>query len=98
MLLAGRDLSPRFHTTYRNQWPEINNAFVTYNIEYDQFSDKLHGGSWISDSYSDKTGNGSLKYYCFFYYVFVSSLYLTRKWTINFGLKASFVQKEFGLG
>ena len=42
--LAGRDLSPRFHTTYRNQWPEINNAFVTYNIEYDQFSDKLHGG------------------------------------------------------
>ena len=42
--LAGRDLSPRFHTTYRNQWPGLNNAFITYNIEYDQFADKLHGG------------------------------------------------------
>ena len=41
--LAGRDLSPRFHTTYRNQWPEINNSFITYNVEYDQFSDQLHG-------------------------------------------------------
>jgi len=36
--LAGRDLSPRFHTTYRNQWPEINNGYITYNIEYDQFA------------------------------------------------------------
>ena len=57
--LAGRDLSPRFHTTYRNQWPEINNAFVTYNIEYDQFSDKLHGGIGFQ-ILSDKTGNKSL--------------------------------------
>ena len=27
--LAGRDLSPRFHITYRNQWPEINNGYIT---------------------------------------------------------------------
>ena len=57
--LAGRDLSPRFHTAYRNQWPEINNSFITYNIEYDQFSDQLHGGIGFQLLH-DKTGNGSL--------------------------------------
>ena len=56
--LAGRDLSPRFHTAYRNQWPEIN-SFITYNIEYDQFSDQLHGGIGFQLLH-DKTGNGSL--------------------------------------
>ncbi len=81
--LAGRDLSPRFHTTYRNQWPEINNAFVTYNIEYDQFADKLHGGVGFQLLH-DKTGNGSLNTTAF------STMYsyqaiLDRKWTINFG-------------
>ena len=44
---AGRDLSPRFHSSYRDQWPGINKAYVTYNIEYDQFSDDLHGGLGI---------------------------------------------------
>ena len=57
--LAGRDLTPRFHTTYRNQWPEINNSFLTYNVEYDQFSDQLHGGIGFQLLH-DKTGNGSL--------------------------------------
>lgn len=94
--LAGRDLSPRFHTTYRNQWPEINNAFVTYNIEYDQFSDKLHGGVGFQLLH-DKTGNGSLNTTAF------STMYsyqaiLNQKWTINFGLKASFVQKSLDWG
>ena len=94
--LAGRDLSPRFHTTYRNQWPEINNAFVTYNIEYDQFSDKLHGGVGFQLLH-DKSGNGSLNTTAF------STMYsyqaiLNQKWTINFGLKASFVQKSLDWG
>ena len=40
--LAGKDLSPRFHSGYRNQWPEIKNAYVTYNLEYDDFIDKIH--------------------------------------------------------
>ena len=90
--LAGRDLSPRFHTTYRNQWPEINNAFVTYNIEYDQFSDKLHGGVGFQLLH-DKTGNGSLNTTAF------STMYsyqaiLNKKWTINFGLKASLLKTK----
>ena len=42
--IAGRDLSPRVHSTYRNQWPGINKAYVTYNLEYDQFAPDLHGG------------------------------------------------------
>ena len=57
--LAGRDLSLGFIPAYRNQWPEINNSFITYNIEYDQFTDQLHGGIGFQLLH-DKTGNGSL--------------------------------------
>jgi type IX secretion system PorP/SprF family membrane protein len=90
--LAGRDLSPRFHTAYRNQWPEINNSFITYNIEYDQFSDQLHGGIGFQLLH-DKTGNGSLNSTSFST-IYSYQLSLSRFWTINFGIKASFVQKS----
>ena len=94
--LAGRDLSPRFHTTYRNQWPEINNAFVTYNIEYDQFSDKLHGGVGFQLLH-DKSRNGSLNTTAFFNNVSVSS-HFKSKMDYQFWLKASFVQKSLDWG
>lgn len=90
--LAGRDLSPRFHTTYRNQWPGLNNAFITYNIEYDQFADKIHGGLGFQLLH-DKTGNGSLNTTSFSS-IYSYQLIVNRQWSINFGLKGSFVQKS----
>ena len=57
--LAGKDLSPRFHSGYRNQWPEIKNAYVTYNLEYDDFIEKIHGGLGFQFLH-DKTANGVL--------------------------------------
>lgn len=89
---AGRDLSPRFHSTYRNQWPGINNAYITYNIEYDQFSDDLHGGIGFQVLH-DRTGNGLLNTTqfagCYSYQLLIS-----REWTLNFGVKAAIVQKN----
>ena len=90
--LAGRDLSPRFHTTYRNQWPGLNDAFITYNIEYDQFADKLHGGLGFQLLH-DKTGNGSLNTTSFSS-IYSYQLIINRQWSMNFGLKGSFVQKS----
>ncbi len=90
--LTGRDLSPRVHSTYRNQWPGINNAFITYNLEYDQFSTDLHGGVGFQVMH-DRSGNGLLNTLqfsgCYAY-----QLLLNRNWTLNFGFKASFVQKS----
>jgi type IX secretion system PorP/SprF family membrane protein len=94
--MAGRDLSPRLHTTYRNQWPEINKGFVTYNIEYDQFSDKLHGGIGFQLLH-DRTGNGSLNTNSFSS-IYSYQLAINREWTVNFGIKASFVQKSLNWG
>ena len=48
--MAGRDLSPRVHSTYRNQWPGINKAYVTYNLEYDQFAPDLRGYRFSSNA------------------------------------------------
>jgi len=88
---AGRDLSPRVHSAYRNQWPGINRAYVTYNLEYDQFSESLHGGVGLQVLH-DRTGNGLLNTMqiagCYAY-----QLLINRNWTLNFGIKAAFVQK-----
>ncbi|MFL2579558.1 MAG: PorP/SprF family type IX secretion system membrane protein [Parvicellaceae bacterium] len=94
--LAGRDLSPRFHTTYRNQWPEINNGYITYNIEYDQFADKLHGGIGFQLLH-DQTGSGALNTTSFSS-IYSYQLAINRDWTVNFGMKASFVQKSLDWG
>jgi type IX secretion system PorP/SprF family membrane protein len=89
---AGRDLSPRFHSSYRDQWPGINKAFVTYNIEYDQFSDDLHGGVGFQILH-DRTGKGMLNTtqfaLCYSY-----QLLINKDWTLNFGLKSALVQKN----
>ena len=89
---AGRDLSPRIHSSYRDQWPAINKAYVTYNIEYDQFSDDLHGGVGFQILH-DRTGRGLLNTTqfatCYSY-----QLLINNNWTINFGLKAALVQKN----
>ena len=89
---AGRDLSPRFHSSYRDQWPGINKAYVTYNIEYDQFSDDLHGGLGIQILH-DRTGKGMLNTtqfaFCYSY-----QLLINQEWTMNFGIKGALVQKN----
>ena len=33
---AGNTRGALVSTTYRNQWPSINNAYTTYSVTYDQ--------------------------------------------------------------
>jgi type IX secretion system PorP/SprF family membrane protein len=93
---AGRDLSPRFHSSYRDQWPGINKAFVTYNIEYDQFSDDLHGGVGFQILH-DRSGGGLLNS-TQFAACYAYQLLIDRNWTLNFGIKAAAVQKNLDWG
>ncbi|MBG16482.1 MAG: hypothetical protein CL853_09040 [Crocinitomicaceae bacterium] len=91
--LAGKDLSPRFHSGYRNQWPEIKNAYVTYNLEYDDFIEKIHGGLGFQFLH-DKTANGVLNTNL----LSISYAYhikLTKGWSSSFSLKGAFQQKSF---
>lgn len=55
--LAGSAVSPRLYLNYRNQWPELSNAYITYAATYDQHFDKANSGLGIS-ILSDVAGDG----------------------------------------
>ncbi|NQV02249.1 MAG: type IX secretion system membrane protein PorP/SprF [Bacteroidia bacterium] len=57
--LAGAPICPRLIANYRNQWPSVEKAFITYNASYDQYVDFLHGGVGLLFS-ADRAGGGNL--------------------------------------
>lgn len=57
--LAGASICPRLIGNYRNQWPSLGNAFITYNASYDQYVNFLHGGVGLLVT-ADRTGGGNL--------------------------------------
>ncbi len=90
--LTGIVKAPHFVINYRNQWPQINNAYITYNASYDQYAKKLHGGIGGEILY-DKAAGGLLST------GLVSGTYayhlkVNRKITVNAGFKATYVEKS----
>jgi type IX secretion system PorP/SprF family membrane protein len=57
--LAGATVCPRLIGNFRDQWPSIGGAFVTYNASYDQYVDFMHGGVGILLT-ADRAGGGNL--------------------------------------
>jgi type IX secretion system PorP/SprF family membrane protein len=57
--LTGATICPRAVVNYRNQWPAIGKAFVTYNASFDQYVSVLHGGLGLLLT-ADRTGEGNL--------------------------------------
>jgi type IX secretion system PorP/SprF family membrane protein len=57
--LAGVTVCPKANANYRNQWPGIGKAFITYNISYDQYVNFLHGGVG-AEVLTDRAGSGNL--------------------------------------
>ena len=57
--LAGATICPRVIGNFRDQWPAIGGAFVTYNAAYDQYVDAIHGGVGLLVT-ADRTGGGKL--------------------------------------
>ena len=63
--LAGTGRCSRITTSYRNQWPSIQNAYVTYQTSYDQFMPGMNGGvgiAFIGDRAADGIYNTCLLY------------------------------------
>jgi type IX secretion system PorP/SprF family membrane protein len=58
--LAGANTCPRLILNYRNQWPALSNSFVTYNLSYDQYIDKIRGGIGVLVN-TDNAGSGILR-------------------------------------
>ncbi len=57
--LAGAESCPRIHLNYRNQWPSLPGAFVSYAASFDGYSDFLHGGYGIQFDYN-KAGEAAI--------------------------------------
>ena len=55
--LTGTVDAPVFHLNYRNQWPQLSKAYLTYAASYSQFFSKLNSGFGVS-LLSDVAGNG----------------------------------------
>ena len=54
--LAGTGKCSRITSTYRNQWPSIQNAYVTYQASFDQYLKNMNGGvglAFIGDRAAD---------------------------------------------
>lgn len=58
---AGTSLQSRASTVYRNQWPSLPGAFVSYTASYDQFVPEINSGFGLVVSH-DKAGTGGLSY------------------------------------
>ena len=89
---AGTNGGPRFSLNYRNQWPSISSAFVTYSASYDQHFDGIGGGIGLQ-AWHDRAGDGELST------TVVSGMYsyhlnVTKDFTIKAALQASAYQKR----
>jgi type IX secretion system PorP/SprF family membrane protein len=90
--LTGTSAAPVFHLNYRNQWPSINQAYVTYAASYNQFAPKYNSGFGLS-VLADVAGNGiytgtqiGMSY--------AYSLQFDRDFYIRLGLEGNFVSKR----
>ena len=86
---AGTSVDHRFIANYRNQWPNISQAFETYAFSYDYNLDHYNSGLGFL-LIADKAGSANLKSTQFnFQYAY--KVKLSEKWMLSSGL-------NFGLG
>ena len=57
---AGNSHAPLIALNYRNQWPSISNAYQTFSLSYDQYSDRFNSGFGVF-ILGDSAGDGIIK-------------------------------------
>ncbi len=87
---AGSAIAPRVGMIYRHQWPNLDNAYRTYNAYYEQPLDRLNSGIGFQVE-GDNAGNGLLKG------TRVSALYayhlpVGKRYLVSIGLEAGLRQ------
>lgn len=89
---AGTANCPRVSLNYRNQWPGIDNSFVTYSASYDQNIDAIKGGLGVLIM-NDQAGEDVLNTtYANLMYSY--QLQVNRKFSIRAGFQGSYVMKS----
>lgn len=90
--LAGNTDCGRLNLNYRNQWPAISNAFITYNASYDQNLAAINSGVGLS-LMNDMMGDGAYNRMAlsgFYSY----KLQVASEIDLSFGVKAAYYQEK----
>lgn len=58
---TGTSIQSRASAIYRNQWPSLPRAFVSYNFSYDQFVPEINSGIGLTIQH-DQAGTGGLSF------------------------------------
>jgi type IX secretion system PorP/SprF family membrane protein len=89
---AGSDYDPRISLGYRNQWPELNSAYVSYSVSFDQYVDAVGGGvglQILQDEQGDGTINTTMLSGMYAY-----SLRVSRNLLFKTGFQVSYIQRK----
>ncbi len=88
--LAGSIECGRVILNYRNQWPALSNAYVSYNASYDQYIPGIRSGIGVF-AMSDRQGDGALvrnSIAAFYSY----KLKVSEAVLISFGVQGTYIQ------
>ena len=94
--LAGSAMSKRLAANYRNQWPSLNNAFVAYNISYDDYVDGIRGGIGILANTNRDVGG--LLSSTSAYFIYSYHLQASKTLNVNMALGAGIYQRSIDWG
>lgn len=88
---AGTTAMPKIHLNFRDQWPAMNHAYVSYSASYDQYFEKANSGIGLL-FVGDNAGSGIYRT------IAVGAIYsyqvnLSDAFAMKFGLQADFHQK-----
>ncbi len=87
---AGISFAPRITVNYRNQWPGLNNAYVTYAATYEQSLEQLNSGIGLIVM-TDNAGDGIYKVNRFSA-IYGYQLKFSDGLHIKFGVQAGLIQ------
>ncbi|MFN4911662.1 MAG: type IX secretion system membrane protein PorP/SprF [Flavobacteriales bacterium] len=89
--LAGTTGCPRFTLNYRNEWPQLTGNYVTYSAGYDSYVKDIKGGVALLAMY-DQQAEGTIST-TMLGGVYSYNLKVNRKVSVNFGVRAAYIQK-----
>ncbi len=89
--LAGATGCPRISLNYRNEWPQLTGNYVTYSAAYDSYVKDIKGGVGVIAMY-DQQAEGTIST-TMLGGIYSYNLKINRKVSLNFGVRAAYIQK-----
>jgi len=89
--LAGATGCPRVTLNYRNEWPQLTGNYVTYSAAFDSYVKDIKGGVGILAMY-DQQAEGTIST-TMIGGIYSYNLKINRKVSLNFGVRAAYIQK-----